>query len=61
MRREPMRKSLIALTLLAGLAACGVDGPPERPAAPRSPAGTVTSAPGVNVSGDIRIGVAGGL
>lgn len=37
---------LLILTIFA-LAACGVDGPPERPA----------SKPGVSVSGDAYIGV----
>lgn len=56
-----MRKSVIALLVLTGLGACGVDGAPERPTAPRTPAGTVTSAPAITVSGEARIGVVGGL
>lgn len=44
---------MIRLALLAvlALAACGVDGPPERP----------SPAPGVSISGDARMGVVSGL
>jgi predicted small lipoprotein YifL len=38
-------KRALALALLLALAACGADGPPERPA------------PGVTVGGDVRLGV----
>jgi predicted small lipoprotein YifL len=40
----------IALIALAALAACGVDGPPERPVEPKPQ-------PGVSVSGDAQIGM----
>ncbi|MBK5934820.1 lipoprotein [Rhodovulum imhoffii] len=45
-----MGSRLIALALVAVLAACGVDGPPQRPAAE----------PGLTVSGTVEMGVSGG-
>ncbi|WP_185968380.1 lipoprotein [Paracoccus sp. M683] len=42
---------LLALIALTALAACGVDGPPERPA------GHVEQQLGVTVTGDAQIGV----
>lgn len=42
--------AILALTLLA---ACGADGPPQRPAD--------TPPPGVTVTGEARIGVSGSL
>lgn len=44
-----MRLFLLGSTL-ALLAACGADGPPERPTAP-------TASPEVTVSGEVRLGV----
>ncbi|SFA56393.1 hypothetical protein SAMN04487972_11518 [Paracoccus halophilus] len=41
---------LIALALVAALAGCGVDGPPTRP-------DTDQPAPGLDISGEARIGV----
>lgn len=46
-----MTRLLIAMALLAGLAACGADGTPERPE-PR---------PGVALSGTVSVGVQGTL
>lgn len=43
----------IIVVLLLVLGSCGVDGPPERPSAPRTPAQT-----SVAISGDATIGVA---
>jgi predicted small lipoprotein YifL len=45
-------RGLFAVALLGFLAACGVDGPPERPE-PRP-------APGITVTGSAEIGVTGG-
>ena len=45
-----MIRMIIGLGLLAALAACGIDGPPQAP-----------SKPGVTVSGDARIGMRGTL
>ncbi|SDE31425.1 hypothetical protein PUH89_17110 [Rhodobacter capsulatus] len=43
---------LLALSLLSFAAACGVDGPPKPPQ---------STAPGLSVSGEARMGVAGRL
>ena len=45
-----MNRILAALALLSLLAACGADGAPQAPAAE----------PGVSISGQVEIGVAGG-
>lgn len=50
-----MSRTMMALGLLAALAACGIDGPPQAPAT------TVTVKPGVTVSGDAQIGMRGTL
>ncbi len=44
---------LAALLTLLALAACGVDGPPTPP--------TEQSQPGLSVSGQVKVGVAGSL
>lgn len=44
---------VLSLTLLLTLVACGVDGPPISPSQPQS--GPVE--PGLNISGEARIGV----
>ena len=46
-----MIRTMMALGVLAALAACGIDGPPQAPAT------TVTVKPGVTVTGDARMGV----
>lgn len=48
----PLRWTALA-ALLALTAACGVDGPPTRPA----PAEDATPEPGLTVSGEARVGV----
>ena len=48
----PVARVLLATALLGWLAACGVDGPPERPE-PRPSAG-------ITVTGAAEIGVTGG-
>ncbi|WP_416914656.1 MAG: argininosuccinate lyase [Roseicyclus sp.] len=48
----PVARVLLATALLGWLAACGVDGPPERPE-PRPSAG-------ITVTGTAQIGVTGG-
>ena len=48
----PVARVLLATALLGWLAACGVDGPPERPE-PRPGAG-------ITVTGSAEIGVTGG-
>ena len=48
---------LIPLLFLAGLAACGAAGAPERP----GPDPATGLAPGIGVSGSASIGVSGGL
>lgn len=45
-----MMRSLSALLLVALLAACGADGEPSSP-----------TAPGVSVSGQVKVGVGGSL
>ncbi|MCZ8078440.1 MAG: hypothetical protein RSE12_03185 [Fuscovulum sp.] len=45
-------KSLLALTALALLAACGADGPPVAPS---------KAAPAVAITGEARVGIQGGL
>ncbi|MDP5308049.1 hypothetical protein [Paracoccus spongiarum] len=42
----------LALIAILGLAACGVDGPPERPAAPTTPPKST-----VSISGEATMGV----
>ena len=42
-------RAILAFALLATLAACGVDGPPEPP--------TARATPGVSISGEARMGV----
>jgi len=44
---------LLAFSLLTFAAACGVDGPPQPPKA--------TTAPGVSITGEARMGVTGSL
>lgn len=46
---------LAGLALLVALSACGVDGPPQKPAA------TTTPPPGVSISGEARMGITGRL
>ena len=46
----------IAILAVMAMTACGVDGPPERPAAPKT-----TGATTVSISGDARVGVVTGL
>lgn len=41
---------LLPFTLVLALAACGADGPPERPGATETPAA-------VTISGDARLGI----
>ncbi len=48
-------RSIAAAVLLAALAACGVDGPPVRPAAP--PQDRFQSHSRVTISGDATVGV----
>lgn len=43
------RRLAAALTLLALLAGCGIDGPPQRPAD--------TPPPGVTLSGEVEVGL----
>lgn len=43
-----MRNLLISLVTLLALAACGADGPPERPSAPA----------GITISGTVEAGIA---
>ncbi|NRB00528.1 MAG: hypothetical protein HRU32_12030 [Rhodobacteraceae bacterium] len=52
-----MTRLVTLVVLCAGLAACGLDGPPAQPE------GTLSSSPqpGITVSGDARIGVVGGF
>ena len=45
---------LIAIAALAMLAACGVDGEPERPE------GAPDLSPGIAISGRVELGVSGG-
>lgn len=45
-------KPLVLIAALMALAACGVDGAPERP--------KETSTPGIKISGKAEIGVVGG-
>ncbi|MFD2174596.1 hypothetical protein [Rhodobacter lacus] len=45
---------LIATTLLACLAACGVDGPPQPPGPGKTP-------PGLSLSGEVTLGIGGNL
>ena len=56
-RRTPRARlvpALLGLSLLTGLAACGVDGPPEPPS--RNAAQGATAPSGVSISGEGRFG-----
>ncbi|MEM9249042.1 MAG: argininosuccinate lyase [Pseudomonadota bacterium] len=48
-------RRLIAVVLLLGVAACGVDGPPVPPADDRD-----RPEPGITISGTAEVGVSGG-
>lgn len=43
-----MKRLILALTVLGGVAACGVDGRPSHPE------------PGVTISGTVEVGITGG-
>jgi len=48
-----MKRLATVLALTLGLAACGADGPPQRPAE------RAVAAPGPTISGTVEIGVTG--
>jgi len=48
-----MLRYFALVTVLCALAACGADGPPERPGA--------QPAPGIAVSGTVSVGIGGSL
>lgn len=52
-------RQIAAALLLAALAACGADGPPERPE-PREEAQTLSPGPNIVVTGSVGFGVTGG-